>query len=118
MDRLKALITPKYGRIQIELAFEPTLGLKAAVESVCQQAVDAVRAGKTLLILSDRHVTEDQWVVSATMATGAVHHRLIEEGCVVLRISSLILLRHAIPIISQFFLDLVRPRSIHICRTV
>ena len=80
MDRLKGFDHSKYGRIQIELAFEPTLGLKAAVESVCQQAVDAVRAGKTLLILSDRHVTEDQWVVSATMATGAVHHRLIEEG--------------------------------------
>ena len=80
MDRLKGFDHPKYGRIQIELAFEPTLGLKAAVETVCQQAVDAVRAGKTLLILSDRHVTEDQWVVSAAMATGAVHHRLIEEG--------------------------------------
>ena len=25
-------------------------------------------------------MTEDQWIVSATMATGAVHHRLIEEG--------------------------------------
>ena len=25
-------------------------------------------------------MTEDQWVVSATMATGAVHHRLIAEG--------------------------------------
>ena len=34
--------------VSIELAFEPTLGLKAAVENVCQQAVDAVRAGKDL----------------------------------------------------------------------
>jgi len=80
MDRLKALEHPKYGRIQIELAFDPAMGLKAAVESVCQQAVDAARSGKTLLILSDRHVAEHQWVVSATMATGAVHHRLIAEG--------------------------------------
>ena len=80
MDRLKAFEHPKYGRIQIELAFDPAMGLKAAVESVCQQAVDAARSGKTLLILSDRHVAEHQWVVSATMATGAVHHRLIAEG--------------------------------------
>ena len=80
MDRLKALEHPKYGRIQIELAFDPAMGLKSAVESVCQQAVDAARSGKTLLILSDRHVAEHQWVVSATMATGAVHHRLIAEG--------------------------------------
>ena len=47
MDRLKGFDHPKYDRVQIELAFEPTLGLKTAVEAVCQQAVDAVRAGKT-----------------------------------------------------------------------
>ena len=80
IDRLKAFEHPKYSRIQIDLAFDPSMGLKVAIESVCQQAVDAVRAGKTLVILSDRHVREDQWVVSATMATGAIHHRLIERG--------------------------------------
>ena len=80
MDRLKAFEHPGYGRTMIALAFEPSVGLKAAVEAVCQQAVDAVRAGNTLLILSDREVHADQWVVSATMATGAVHHRLIAEG--------------------------------------
>jgi glutamate synthase (NADPH) large chain len=80
MDRLKAFEHPGYGRVLIPLAFDPALGLKAAVEAVCQSAVDAVRAGNTLLILSDREVHADQWVVSATMATGAVHHRLIAEG--------------------------------------
>ena len=80
MDRLKAFEHPQFGRIQIELAFDPAIALKAAVEMVCQQAADAVGSGKTLLILSDRQVSEEQWVVSATMATGAVHHRLIEKG--------------------------------------
>ena len=80
MDRLKAFEHPGYGRTIISLAFAPELGLKQAVESVCDQAVDAVRAGNTLLILSDREVSSEQWVVSATMATGAVHHRLIREG--------------------------------------
>jgi len=80
MDRLKAFEHPGYGRVMIPLAFDPAMGLKAAVEAVCQQAVDAVRAGNTLLILTDREVHAEQWVVSATMATGAVHHRLIAEG--------------------------------------
>jgi len=80
MDRLKAFDHPAYRRIQIELAFDPAVGLKQAVESVCDQAVQAVRDGHVLLILSDRAVARDQWVVSATMATGAVHHRLIREG--------------------------------------
>ena len=71
-----------------------------------------------LLILSDRHVTEDQWIVSATMATGAVHHRLIEEG---LRCSANMIVDTAearFLIILQFFSDLVRPRFIHICPIV
>jgi glutamate synthase (NADPH/NADH) large chain len=80
MDRLKAFEHPGYGRAMISLAFAPEIGLKRAVEAVCEQAVEAVRAGKTLLILSDRDVDPEQWVVSATMATGAVHHRLIREG--------------------------------------
>lgn len=80
MDRLKAFDHPGYGRIQIELAFDPTIGLKQAITSICDQAVKAVRDGHVLLILSDRTVRRDQWVVSATMATGAVHHRLIREG--------------------------------------
>ena len=80
MDRLKAFEHPGYGRALISLAFAPEIGLKRAVEAVCEQAVEAVRAGTTLLILSDREVDPDQWVVSATMATGAVHHRLIREG--------------------------------------
>ena len=80
MDRLKAFNHPQYGRVQIELAFDPAIGLKKALELTCQGAVDAVLSGKTLLILSDRQVLEDQWVISATMAMGAVHHRLIKES--------------------------------------
>jgi glutamate synthase (NADPH/NADH) large chain len=80
MDRLKAFEHPGYRRAMISLAFAPEIGLKRAVEAVCEQAVEAVRAGKTLLILSDREVDPEQWVVSATMATGAVHHRLIRDG--------------------------------------
>jgi glutamate synthase (NADPH/NADH) large chain len=80
MDRLKALDQEGYEQEHIKLAFDPSLGLKEAVQSVCERAVRAVRSGKSLLILSDREVRSDQWVISAIMATGAVHHSLISEG--------------------------------------
>lgn len=64
----------------ISLAFEPTLGLQAAVKSIADQAEAAVREGTVVLILSDRQVEEGQLVVPAAMATGAVHHRLVKKS--------------------------------------
>ncbi|MCP5351139.1 MAG: glutamate synthase large subunit [Oceanospirillaceae bacterium] len=64
----------------ISLAFEPTLGLKAAVQKITEQAEAAVREGTVILILSDRQVEEGQLVVPAAMATGAVHHNLVKKS--------------------------------------
>ena len=44
------------------------------------QAINASREGITILILSDRDITQGQLVIPAAMATGAVHHGLIEKG--------------------------------------
>lgn len=55
-------------------------GMKQAVVDICDQAVAAARAGKTLLVLSDLGIENGKVTVPAAMATGAVHHRLISEG--------------------------------------
>ncbi|MBI3773188.1 MAG: glutamate synthase large subunit [Gammaproteobacteria bacterium] len=54
--------------------------LKDALLAVCDEAVAAIRAGKVVLVLSDRDIAKDKLPVHALLATGAVHHRLIEEG--------------------------------------
>ncbi|MDH2903127.1 MAG: glutamate synthase large subunit [Actinomycetota bacterium] len=53
--------------------------LAAAIQSVCDEAVDLVRAGANIIILSDRN-TSTQWApIPSLLLTSAVHHRLVEE---------------------------------------
>ncbi len=69
-----------FGAETIELQFDEAQGLKAAIESVCDQAEAAVRAGKVILVLSDRNIAPGKLPINAFMATGAVHHRLVAKG--------------------------------------
>jgi glutamate synthase (ferredoxin) len=55
-------------------------GLRPAVERLCAEAVEAVAAGHTLLILSDRGVSADRGPVPSLLAVSAVHHGLIAAG--------------------------------------
>ena len=57
-------------------------GLEAALDQMCATAADAVRAGATVIELSDVGAGDDSThvFVPPLMAVAAVHHRLIEEG--------------------------------------
>ncbi len=69
---------PEYGNAVISLNREG--GLRQAIVAICDEAVAAVKSGKVVIILSDRGISADKMPVHAALATGAVHHRLIEEG--------------------------------------
>src|SRR5271165_3986323 len=64
----------------IDLQFPAEHDLKAAILQVCDQAEAAVRAGKLVLLLSDRYLVRGKIPVHALLATGAVHHRLVKTG--------------------------------------
>ena len=64
----------------ISLSYEPQLGLKQAIEALCQNAEQAVKDGARLLILSDRHVKQGLLPVHALMATGAIDSHLRQQG--------------------------------------
>jgi glutamate synthase (NADPH/NADH) large chain len=64
----------------VDLQYEPAEGLERAVTRICDQAEQCVRAGKTVLVLSDRYLVRNKVPVHALLATGAVHHRLVETG--------------------------------------
>lgn len=55
-------------------------GLETALEALCQRASEAVDAGITLLVLSDKDVSPDSAPIPMALAVGAVHHHLIREG--------------------------------------
>jgi len=71
---------PAYAHQVIDLNYDPALGLKAAIEHVCEEAISAVRAGKVVLVLSDRAIERGKLPIHALMAVGAVNNRLVHEG--------------------------------------
>ena len=55
-------------------------GVEARLASLCAQAVDAVRSGHNILILSDRKADKDNVAIPALLATSAVHQHLVSKG--------------------------------------
>ena len=56
---------------------EGTEGLDKCLENICFQATEAINDGYSLIVLSDRNISEDRVPVSALLAVGAVHHHLV-----------------------------------------
>ena len=54
-------------------------GLAGAVERLCRQASEAIRAGFNFIILSDRGINAEWAPVPSLLAISAVHHHLIRE---------------------------------------
>jgi glutamate synthase (NADPH/NADH) large chain len=79
--RLINLDRPGFARHFIDLNYDPKAeSLREAVQRIADAAVDAVRSGKVILVLSDRQIAPGRLPVHALLATGAVHHRLINKG--------------------------------------
>ncbi|MBZ5549122.1 MAG: hypothetical protein LAO22_14380 [Acidobacteriia bacterium] len=55
------------------------IGLRRALDDLCQRASLAVEAGYSLLILSDRGVNKDYAPIPSLLALAAVHNVLIQE---------------------------------------
>lgn len=64
----------------IDLNVDESLSLPEALDLVCDQAEKAVRDGNLILMLSDRYLEKGKLPVHALLATGAVHHHLVEVG--------------------------------------
>ena len=54
-------------------------GVVQALDQLCAEAEAAVDAGYTILVLSDRGVTEKMAALPALLATGGVHHHLVRQ---------------------------------------
>ena len=55
-------------------------GLERAMDELCRQASEAVEAGYTFLVLSDRGVDAEHVPIPSLLATAGVHHHLVREG--------------------------------------
>ncbi|MFG6446893.1 glutamate synthase-related protein [Roseateles sp. BYS180W] len=55
-------------------------GVEAQLASLCASAVDAIKTGHNILILSDRALAAQRVAIPALLALSAVHHHLVREG--------------------------------------
>ncbi len=80
-DRLLNLDDADFASCTLDLHYDPVATvLEGALRALTARAVDAVKAGKVILVLSDRNVARDRMPIHALLATGAVHHALIAAG--------------------------------------
>ncbi|MBG6075991.1 glutamate synthase-related protein [Polaromonas sp. CG_9.11] len=55
-------------------------GVEAKLASLCAEAVDAIKTGKNILIVSDRALSTTQVAIPALLALSAIHQHLVKEG--------------------------------------
>jgi glutamate synthase (NADPH/NADH) large chain len=68
---------------KIDITFgrsEGRAGLVAALERICREAEEAIDQGYSLIVLTDRAISQDRVPVSTLLACGAVHHHLIRQS--------------------------------------
>ena len=83
LARLRHVYLPAFRATTLSMVFDPSkggAGLERALEQLKQRASDAVDAGYSIVILSDRAADRDRAPIPSLLATAAVHHHLVRKG--------------------------------------
>jgi glutamate synthase (NADPH/NADH) large chain len=83
LAKLRHVYEPGFRSITLPMLFDPRHdgpGLERAIEDLTKRASDAVEAGYTIVILSDRDADRDRAPIPSLLATAAVHHHLVRQG--------------------------------------
>ncbi|MGE5665160.1 MAG: glutamate synthase-related protein, partial [Betaproteobacteria bacterium] len=73
----------KFRSLELDITYPLAWGKgggEARLASLCAQAVDAVRAGHNILVVTDRAVAADRVAIPALLATSSLHQHLIAAG--------------------------------------
>jgi len=83
LAKLRYVYEPAFKSITLPMLYDARKGgrgLAAAMERLKKSASDAVAAGYTIVILSDRGADRDQAPIPSLLATAGVHHHLVRQG--------------------------------------
>ena len=83
LAKLRYVYEPGFRSITLPMLFDPRQdgpGLAPALDDLTRRASDAVDAGYTILILSDRGADRDRAPMPSLLATAGVHHHLVRLG--------------------------------------
>ena len=65
---------------ELSCLFAPSSNLSAALDHIAMQAIELVRGGARMLLISDRGASAEALPIPMAMATGTVHQALVEAG--------------------------------------
>ncbi|MFA7231702.1 MAG: glutamate synthase large subunit, partial [Victivallaceae bacterium] len=83
LERLRLSRIPSFQSATLSLGFysgDMGKSIKPALNDLCQKAEEAVRNGKSVIVLSDRLLSDGQAPLPALLAVAAVNQRLIRCG--------------------------------------
>ncbi|MGB9668567.1 MAG: glutamate synthase central domain-containing protein, partial [Thermosulfidibacteraceae bacterium] len=68
--------------VEIPIIYSEDLSLEKGMELVCEEAEKAVKNGARILILTDKHVSNDKLPIPSLLAVSGVFHYLLRKGLV------------------------------------
>ena len=86
MAKIRAIaqyVSGKFRSYELDICYPVAWGkegVEARLASLCAEAVDAVRAGYNILIVTDRRLDGERVAIPALLATSALHQHLIGAG--------------------------------------
>ncbi|MCH8847692.1 MAG: glutamate synthase large subunit [Chloroflexi bacterium] len=83
LEKIRQVDRPGIKSATLSMLFDPNGGegeLDRALDRLCREASEAIEAGASILILSDRGVDATHAPIPSLLATAGVHHHLIREG--------------------------------------
>jgi glutamate synthase (ferredoxin) len=69
--------------VTIAILFDPTSGvegMRSTIEAICQEVDEAILAGASIIILSDRGIDKNHAPIPSLLAVAGLHHHLIRQG--------------------------------------
>ena len=73
----------KFQATELDITYQAAWGkeaIEARLASLCAQAEDAVRAGTSIIIISDRKLNRERVAIPALLALSAIHQHLVGKG--------------------------------------
>jgi len=80
IDSIKHMTERNWKTQVIDVTFDKSegkSGMMAALDRICEEAIQAITDGYSLIVLSDRNIGPERMALSSLIATGAVHHHLV-----------------------------------------
>ena len=70
----------KVGHLSTVYELDRPYSLESSINALCLSAEKLVKSGHNILVLSDAHISNGHAAIPSLMATGAIHHHLIQTA--------------------------------------